>query len=235
MRIAPGIAKYYLVMGLRSWFKSAIDLWVFELDSPEEAQQFANGLEEAAFEGARSVYPAFERVGVLADPLVFRAELAAKIASSLSVSQPSVDRRWSVPVYYGIGEDLDEVAATLGTSAAELIRAHSGAIYRCEALGFRPGFPYLSGLPPSLCNLPRKPTPRPSVPAGSVGIVDDLCCIYPECSPGGWNLIGRTPLQIADNERDWFPLAIGDEIQFVPVSAEEFDRLRGVRLGEWSL
>jgi allophanate hydrolase subunit 1 len=68
-----------------------------------------------------------------------------------------------------------------------------------------------------------------------VGIVDDLCCIYPEGSPGGWNLIGRSPLQIADTEDGWFPLQTGDQIQFVPASADEFDRLRGVRLGEWTL
>ncbi|MFH1474655.1 MAG: 5-oxoprolinase subunit PxpB [Chloroflexota bacterium] len=114
------------------------------------------------------------------------------------------------------GPDLADVAARTGLAEADVIRVHSGTVYRVFLVGFVPGFPYLGVLPDELA-LPRRPTPRLRVPAGSVAIAGRQTGIYPAASPGGWHLIGRTDAPIWDPHRD--PpalLAPGDRVRFVP-------------------
>jgi inhibitor of KinA len=129
-----------------------------------------------------------------------------------------------IPVCYGgaFGPDLDGVARHCELRAAEVIALHSGADYRVHAVGFAPGFPYLGGLPAQLYT-PRRPTPRTCVPAGSVGIGWTQTGVYPLALPGGWQLIGRTPLALfrPDAERP-ARLRVGDRVTFRPITAEEF-------------
>lgn len=108
-----------------------------------------------------------------------------------------------IPVIYGgeSGPDLDEVAAHAGLMREAVIELHSGAEYRVAMLGFTPGFPYLLGLPDAL-HMPRRATPRTRVPAGSVAIGGAQTGVYPRETPGGWHLIGRTPLHLFDPARD---------------------------------
>jgi len=105
-----------------------------------------------------------------------------------------------IPVTYD-GEDLPEVAELTGLDAEEVVRRHTAPEYTVAFLGFSPGFPYLVGLDPAL-EVPRRDTPRTSIPAGSVGLAGTQTGIYPTASPGGWQLIGRTEVVLFDPERD---------------------------------
>ena len=132
-----------------------------------------------------------------------------------------------IPVCYGgeFGEDLDAIAARADISIDEVIARHTQAEYTVAMLGFAPGFPYLLGLDPAL-HVPRRANPRTRVPAGSVAIGGAQTGIYPRELPGGWNLIGRTPLALFDADRE--PpclLAPGDRVRFRAIDADEFRRL----------
>lgn len=132
-----------------------------------------------------------------------------------------------IPVCYGgeYGPDLDALAEHARLSRDEVIGRHVAAGYTVAMLGFAPGFPYLLGLDPAL-HVPRRADPRTRVPAGSVAIGGAQTGIYPRELPGGWNLIGRTPLVLFDPDRD--PpclLAPGDRVRFCAISAEEFAAL----------
>lgn len=126
----------------------------------------------------------------------------------------------TVPVHYA-GPDLHDLAHHLALAPDELVRLHSSPEYRVRCLGFMPGFAYLSGLDPRL-HAPRRPTPRPRVPAGSVAIGGEHTGIYPVSSPGGWNLIGTTPIRLFDPNASrldqQFLLAPGDRLRFVPTA-----------------
>jgi inhibitor of KinA len=132
-----------------------------------------------------------------------------------------------VPVWYdaAVGPDLSDVAARAGVTVDEVVRRHTIPEYRVHMLGFRPGFPFLAGLDP-LLHTPRLPSPRVSVAAGSVGIGGAQTGIYPVASPGGWRLIGRTPLRLFDPaSRTPFRLAVGDRIRFVAIDDARYRAL----------
>ena len=169
--------------------------------------------------------PAYASVLIPFDPLVLEeAAVRDAIAVALDAAdKPSVpaDRAGivTVPVRYGgpDGPDLAEVAARTGRSEMDVVQLHAGTEYRVFCVGFAPGFPYL-GLVPEELALPRRPTPRLRVPAGSVAIAGCQTGIYPADTPGGWLLIGRTDLPAWDPRRE--PPALlepGDRVRFVPV------------------
>ena len=124
-------------------------------------------------------------------------------------------------------QDLERVARHVRMSPEEVIRLHRGTEYTIYAIGFSPGFPYLGYLPDPLCGVPRLESPRPRVEPGSVGLTGRQTGVYPEARPGGWNLIGRTPLKLVDVVEGYFPLRTGDRVRFEPIDAAEFHRLRG--------
>ena len=133
----------------------------------------------------------------------------------------------TVPVSYGgtFGPDLEEVARYLQLPAEEVIRLHTNADYTVYMLGFLPGFPYLGGMDPAL-STPRKMTPRQHVPAGSVGIAGGQTGVYPSPSPGGWQLIGRTPLCLVDvTHEEPCLFSPGDRIRFEAISEKAFQEL----------
>ncbi|MGH8144793.1 MAG: 5-oxoprolinase subunit PxpB [Rhodanobacteraceae bacterium] len=133
-----------------------------------------------------------------------------------------------IPVCYGdeFGPDLEAVAAHAGMSSEEVISRHSAVEYTVAMLGFAPGFPYLLGLDPAL-HVPRRETPRTRVPAGSVAIGGAQTGIYPRELPGGWNLIGRTPLALFDPQYESPALLLpGDRVRFRNIQNDEFERLR---------
>lgn len=132
-----------------------------------------------------------------------------------------------IPVCYGgaAGEDLHDVAAHAGLAPEEVIARHTGANYRVAMLGFAPGFPYLLGLDPALA-MPRRSNPRTRVPAGSVAIGGLQTGIYPQALPGGWQLIGRTPLRLFDLAADSPSLfQPGDRVRFRAIDEGEYRRL----------
>lgn len=160
------------------------------------------------------------------------AEARALINQALTGLQPdagSAGRRHEIPVWYdaSVGPELPVLAARSGLSVAEVVRLHSAREYPVFALGFAPGFGFM-GLVDERLASPRLSTPRKRVAAGSVGIAERQTAAYPAVSPGGWNLIGRTPVRLFDREREGYSLLQpGDRVRFVPVSRSEFLALGG--------
>ncbi|MCE2518090.1 MAG: 5-oxoprolinase subunit PxpB [Alphaproteobacteria bacterium] len=193
----------------------------------------------SAFPGVRDAIPGLSNLLIQYNPL---ETSAAELKRAVNAMLPSLDgddmassRHWVVPVCYGgdYGPDLDEVAKAKGISADEVITRHAANTLTVAIMGFLPGLGYLKGVDPSLA-LPRKSTPRQHVPALSVGIAMDQTVIYPLASPGGWNLLGRTPVKLFDPGRDE-PVLFrpGDAVSFTPVEAAEFKTLEAaVAAGE---
>lgn len=125
----------------------------------------------------------------------------------------------TIPVDYkfGLSFDLATMAQSAGLSVELWIKLHSSATYTVMALGFAPGFAYLGGLPAKLHH-PRRATPRPQIPAGAVAIADDMSAVYPQASPGGWNIIGTTAVAMFDDESLKQRFAVGDRVSFRDVS-----------------
>lgn len=174
--------------------------------------------------GVRDVVPTFRSVGVFFDPLRTDVESVASCLHELDeiVADASGRDLVEVPVTYGgaAGPDLDAVAAFAGCSAQAVIERHASRTYRVFMLGFLPGFPYMASVDDAIA-APRHPTPRLRVPAGSVGIAGRQTGIYPSESPGGWQIIGRTPLRVFDPARTPPALfAPGDRVRFTPRQRE---------------
>ncbi len=136
----------------------------------------------------------------------------------------------SIPVCYELGDDLEFVADQLELAPIQVVDLHCSEPLECFAIGFCPGFGYLGPLPAALRGIPRMSTPRTRTEPGSVGLTGNQTAVYPLPRPGGWPIIGMTPLQLVDEKESYFPIAVGDFIQFDPISVAEFDRLRGTRL-----
>jgi inhibitor of KinA len=139
-------------------------------------------------------------------------------------------RLHEIPCCYEFQLDLPRIAETTGLAQEEVIRLHTASEYTVYAVGFCPGFPYLGYLPAPLCGVPRLSAPRLRVEAGSVGLTGRQTGIYTEARPGGWNIIGRTPLELVCVADGYFPLRTGDRIHFVRIDEAEFHRLQGQRL-----
>src|SRR5438132_8825627 len=144
--------------------------------------------------------------------------------------EPPPGRLHRIPCCYELQLDLEGVARQTGLTPDEVVRLHTAAEYTVYAIGFCPGFPYLGYLPGPLCGVPRLEKPRLRVEAGSVGLTGRQTGIYTEPRPGGWNLIGRTPLELVHVADNYFPLRTGDRVQFVRIDETEFGRLQGERL-----
>jgi inhibitor of KinA len=143
---------------------------------------------------------------------------------------PAPGKRHVIPCCYEFQLDLARVAEHTGLGPDEVIRLHTAAEYTVYAIGFCPGFPYLGYLPAPLCGVPRLPAPRLRVEAGSVGLTGRQTGIYTEPRPGGWNLLGRTPLELVHVADGYFPLRTGDRVRFAPIDETEFRKLQGRRL-----
>jgi KipI family sensor histidine kinase inhibitor len=197
----------------------------------DEAACWASAVRAQGWEGVEDVVLAFRSAAVYADPARIDLE-RLEAALRAVVARPEgrgPGRRIRLPVLYD-GADLPEVARRCGLTEAEVIGQHCGTDYRVLALGFLPGFPYAGDLPPALCGLPRRDSPRAEVPAGSVAIAGRWTGIYPQASPGGWHLLGRTPLRIVDLEHRHFPIRAGDWLRLEPIGPEDFAARRGERL-----
>ena len=195
-------------------------------------RQLQQHLSHHPFTGLEEMVPAYASLTLFYDPFLIKEKTTQSVAAwveqyLLQLLQTIEDlpadtcaRRIEIPVCYGgeYGPDLAAVAAHCGIPEAEVIRLHSSAVYQVYLLGFVPGFAYMGGLPASLAT-PRKATPRQDVSAGSVGIAGMQTGIYPMKITGGWQIIGRTPLDLFRIDRQ--PPALlqaGDEISFIPVT-----------------
>ena len=195
-------------------------------------------LDAAAIAGVTDLVPTFTSVAIHYDPALLAADdrtspytclvtevegLLAELREDALPESPVVE----IPVCYGgdLGPDLDELALRHGLLETDVVTLHSGPEYRVHMIGFMPGFAYLGGLPDVLAT-PRRDTPRTTVPAGSVGIGGQQTGVYPMESPGGWHLIGRTPLRLFDPAREPASLlAAGDRVRFRAIDSAEYREL----------
>jgi inhibitor of KinA len=152
------------------------------------------------------------------------------VGQSASARAEVAGRLHHVPCCYELQLDLERVARQVGLSAAEVVRLHTATEYTVYAIGFCPGFPYLGYLPPALCGVPRLAAPRVRVEVGSVGLTGRQTGVYTESRPGGWNVIGRTPLQLVHVADGYFPLRTGDRVRFLRIDETTFRQLLGQRL-----
>jgi KipI family sensor histidine kinase inhibitor len=179
----------------------------------------------------RNVHPGYVSLLVDFDPLTTtHDDLVALVESAQTTSssgRDSGERSVEIPVCYDaeFGVDQSDVAINTGLSIDDIVRMHANATYRVAFLGFTGGFAYLSGMPQEL-SVPRLTTPRRTVAAGSVGIAGGQTGIYPTITPGGWRLIGRTPLRMFDPRLSQPSLLMpGDRVLFVPIGRNDFDRI----------
>jgi inhibitor of KinA len=190
-------------------------------------------LRQRGVPGVAETVPTFRALLVYYDPLVVGFQELADILRTLaSAARPDVlppTRTVELPCCYGgeLGFELDEVAARLGLTRDDVARLHAGARYYVDFVGFTPGLPYLSGMPERLF-IPRLETPRVKTPAGSVSIGGMQCCIYSVESPGGFWVLGRTPLRLYDpTAAEPILLRAGDHVRFRAVDRREYDAILG--------
>ncbi len=180
-----------------------------------------------------AVVPTYRSFLIFFDPLLIsRQELVAKIeklaAAPADSTTAAAVKTVLIPTLYGgeAGPDLEFVAGHNQLTPAEVVQIHSSVPYRIYMIGFTPGFPYLGGMSEKIA-APRLKTPRTKIPAGSVGIAGTQTGLYPVESPGGWQLIGRTPLQVFNPRSEQpFIYSAGDFLQFQPVTADEYELIR---------
>jgi inhibitor of KinA len=205
-------------------------------DEPS-AVRLSNAIRLANPPWLEDVVPAYASVGVffnidttrLAHVLDWLAQLKLPEESE---TQPSVTHL--IPVCYEFQLDLARIAEHTQLSAKQVIEQHLAQQYQVYAIGFVPGFPYLGYLPELLRGVGRLPSPRQRVEPGSVGLTGKQTGIYPLPRPGGWNILGRTPLTIVDVEEQYFPIRVGDRVQFTRISEAEYHKLTGERLANSS-
>jgi KipI family sensor histidine kinase inhibitor len=180
--------------------------------------------------GIVELVPTFRSLMVHYDPVrLAQAELRARIAPLIGgiTASEQVGRHWRLPVCYdeSLGPYLADVAQRTGLSVAEVVARHSGVTHHVYMMGFLPGLPYLGGLSKEF-ELPRRENPRLKVPRGAVAVAMAMTVIYPLESPGGWHILGLTPVPLWDLSRD--PPALldaGDKVTFAPVSLREYEAL----------
>jgi inhibitor of KinA len=186
-------------------------------------------LEQQKKDGIFDIVPTFSSVTVYYDPLAVGSYekmcewLRTELERVQQVEAPP-SRTVVIPVCYGgeFGPDLEEVARFHGMTEDEVIAIHAQGRYRVYMIGFAPGFAYLGGLSPKIAT-PRRATPRTLVPAGSVGIAGNQTGVYPLATPGGWQIIGRTPLALfRPHHEEPSLLRAGDIVQFCPITEEQY-------------
>ena len=182
-------------------------------------------------DGVIEIIPTYRSILIYYDPLITNPsilkETLTDFESSLSEIEIPPPKVVEIPVCYGgeFGPDIEHVAQSNNLTPQEVIHLHSEPEYLIYMVGFTPGFPFLGGLPEVL-HTPRLKTPRTLVPKGSVGIANGQTGVYPIASPGGWQLIGKTPLRLFAPERsNPFLYQAGDHIRFKPISPRDYQRL----------
>lgn len=198
-------------------------------DANRTAVSLAERLSKRNLRGVLDAIPGARTLFVLFDPRTRDSAGIVRLLRRLAAEkEPAVpeSRLLRIPIAYGAesGPDLLDVARDRGLDPAELCRRHAAAEYRVAFLGFSPGFAYLAGLPPELA-VPRLESPRPRVPAGSVAIAGGYSAIYPSETPGGWRLIGRSPVSLFDPAAESPALfSPGDRVSFEPIGEDELLR-----------
>ena len=198
----------------------------------EKVRAMAVLLKQGLPEGIEAVIPAYRNLSLIYDPLVTSPEKLLSLLEGLEARLHEIEipppRIVEIPVLYGgeYGPDIEVVAQHSGLTVEQVVAIHAGTDYPIYMIGFTPGFCYLGGLDRRI-HTPRRQTPRTLLPGGSVGIAEAQTGMYPVDSPGGWQIIGRTPLRLFAPEREVpFLYEAGDRIRFVPVASGEYEHIR---------
>lgn len=198
----------------------------------DRVMALTTALDAARPPGLVDIVPSYRTILLAFDPVLTDGDALSTLVRELAADAPTLaatpGREVTIPVVYGgaLGPDLDEVAAQAGLAPAAVSERHAAASYRVACMGFAPGFGFLIGLPPELAT-PRRTTPRTRVPAGSVAIGGAQTGVYPAELPGGWNIIGRTPVTLFDAARpEPFLLRPGDSVRFLPIDLDEYQALQ---------
>jgi|TARA_B110001454_G_C12575927_1_gene373958 inhibitor of KinA len=201
-------------------------------DLHQQVFSFSNQLLQQSFNGIKNVHPGYNSVLVTFDKNISSDTVLEKVQQYWGEFQEQKQEKYNrveIPVLYGAkyGPDLDRVCEYTGLSSDEVIKRHTAGNYLVYFIGFSPGFPYIGGMDETLAT-PRLDTPRKKVPLGSVAVANNQTGIYPIESPGGWNLIGRTPLPIFNiNDPENSLVDIGDKLHFCSISQDEFYQMKG--------
>ncbi|WP_042223040.1 5-oxoprolinase subunit PxpB [Oceanobacillus manasiensis] len=199
----------------------------------QQIQRYCRLIQGKAIYGVTELVPGYHTITLYYEPFEVRyneliTKLEKLLASSIGENIQEKGRLLQIPVCYGgeQGPDLHKVAERHQMKEEEVVRLHQEPTYLVYLLGFLPGFPYLGGLSPELAT-PRLQEPRANTPAGSVGIADAQTGIYPFTSPGGWNIIGNTPIPLFDAEKKEhaFLFRPGDRVTFYEISEAEYNQL----------
>ena len=220
---------------------------LFGSDISEKTNQqirlFADYLRKHDLEGITEWVPAYTTLSIFYSPdkIVYKdlckklEELKEQLQSGEDLANSAV---YEIPVLYGgeVGPDLSEVASYNKLTDEEVIATHSEQAYLIYMMGFVPGFPYLGGMPKKIAT-PRRENPRAKIEAGSVGIAGEQTGVYPLETPGGWQIIGKTPVKLYDPDREEpVLLSAGAYIRFVPVGQKEFEEIeKAIKLGEYKV
>ena len=188
-------------------------------------------IDEAGLTGVQFVSPAYCSITIGYNPKEITYEELSRRVKAYSKQSSSIDkhptRSVTLPVCYDsrFGIDLAEVSGVTGLTLKEIIQTHTEVSYRVYMLGFLPGFPYL-GILPEILRLPRKQNPRLRIPGGSVAIAGQQTGVYPSESPGGWHVLGRTPIPLLKLDAGFdFTLKPGDQVTFRPIDINEYQML----------
>ncbi|MGD6778192.1 5-oxoprolinase subunit PxpB [Sutcliffiella horikoshii] len=224
--------------GLQVLFGSDISI-----ETNQEIRLFADQLKKQEIDGVIEWVPAYTTLTIFYQPdKIIYKDLCKKLEDIQARLQkedvPSNSIVYEIPVLYGgeVGPDLPEVATHNGCTEDEVISIHSAQTYLIYMMGFVPGFPYLGGMPKEIAT-PRRENPRAKIEAGSVGIAGEQTGVYPLETPGGWQIIGRTPVKLYDPERkEPILLSAGSYIRFVPVNQKEYEEIEeAVTRGEFKV
>jgi inhibitor of KinA len=198
-----------------------------DLNVSAKVLALAERLNDLKIDGVIETVPTIRSLSIYYEPLTVSAtRLERQVAAILEHLDevPTAGRTCDIPVCYDpeVAPDLEHVASQCNLDPAQVIEIHSSCAYHVYMLGFLPGLAYLGDLPREL-SLPRRTTPRPRVPEGSLGIGGILTCIYPMATPCGWHVIGRSPTPLWDATQGAL-LRAGDNVRFKPMSLREYRR-----------
>lgn len=193
--------------------------------------KYTYALKNSSLLGIKSIIPSYTTILITYDIRIYSFfEIKEKLLSiDIKNTQEQKSNIIDIKVFYdeSVGFDLPILSKLHGLEIEEITQIHSNVIYDVYAIGFLPGFAYLGEVDKRICTK-RLDTPRKNVPKGSVAIADNQSAIYPQNSPGGWNIIGRTTTKLFDkNLEQLCPIKVGDKIKFIPITKEEFLELGG--------
>lgn len=199
-------------------------------DISKKVKDFSDSIKE--IKGFNQIIPSYTSILITYDIFIFSYEEICKVLNNVQINMSNENRskRIEIPVYYGIevGFDLPRISEEKNLSIKEIIELHSNEIYKVYAIGFSPGFAYMGEVNEKI-NVNRLKNPRSKIPKNSVAIANEQTAVYPSDSPGGWNIIGKTPLEMFDKKlKSLCPVCVGDEVKFKSINKEEFLSLGGV-------